>query len=459
MNFILERDFAVRFSDEVYASKEEVKKSLSISSVDSIWERILTYRNYFKRGLDLISIEHKNLSVCLTAPLQERIVSLEKRMIKNMVAISRLDGERTENLTRAALMKIGESYASENSLTVGEDTLMSLIEESSSEIPQAYLSLKNYLSTLRFYMHRSVNRYDLGVLTSFYGKILRKEIDSEDFDSFARMIDHNNPADHVLFGRHYNAAPLDRIEPLLNDLFAFNRSAGLFSTVKAIVTYFYLIYIKPFDYFNEECALLSLKYIIANDDIDGIPFMLNLEKRLLNINEEVFNQKFLLSEMSLDVTYFMNFVLEIIEESLSELEEMISADEIISIRKEFSQFDEPKAPRSSTSWKNESLFPPSAPVVFEQKVSMPTLPTGLDEKDIDLIADNLLELYPSLKVNQARFYAAHCTIGKYYSIAQYKKETGVAYETARTSMDNLVHLGFYKKEQIKNKYVYTPVVR
>ena len=164
--------------------------------------------------------------------------------------------------------------------------------------------------------------------------------------------------------------------------------------------------------------------------------------------------------MSLDLTYFLNLVLDIVEDGLKEFDELYSMIDIISVRQEFSKTDEKIVSLKSL----ESVHPDivvhnNHPVVFEQKVSMPTLPTGLDEKDIALIAENLLELYPSLKVNQAKFYASHCTIGKYYSIAQYKKETGVAYETARTSMDNLVNLGFYKKEQIKNKFVYTPVVR
>ena len=86
------------------------------------------------------------------------------------------------------------------------------------------------------------------------------------------------------------------------------------------------------------------------------------------------------------------------------------------------------------------------------------MPIGLDEKDAFLVAQNLLEIYPSMKKGQAEFYSKHCTIGKYYTISQYKKEQNVAYETARTSMDNLVNLGFYKKEQIKNKFVYTPTI-
>ena len=44
-----------------------------------------------------------------------------------------------------------------------------------------------------------------------------------------------------------------------------------------------------------------------------------------------------------------------------------------------------------------------------------------------------------------------------YTISQYKKCLNCAYETARTSMDGLVYLGFYSKEPLKNKYIYTPV--
>ena len=64
---------------------------------------------------------------------------------------------------------------------------------------------------------------------------------------------------------------------------------------------------------------------------------------------------------------------------------------------------------------------------------------------------------PNLSYGQAAFYARHCTLGSKYTIAMYKKEIGCAYETARTSMDNLVYLGYYRKELFKNKYIYIPV--
>lgn len=456
----MERDFAVRFSDDKYASIDEVKKALAISSIDSIWTRIQNYRSFYRKTLELFSIENKAFSIVLTTPIQQRIVTIEKKLAKDMVYLARLDNSSNQNFIMKALLTLARSYAVENSLTVTDDYILELINKDNIDTPQAFLSLKNYINTIKFYLNRSSNNFDLKILTSFYGKILNKEIDPDDFESYGRLIDHNNPADHYVFGRHYNAAPLDKIEPLLKDIVTFNNTKT-FTLIKAIITYFYLIYIKPFDYFNEECSLLTLKYILAHDDLDSVPFLLNLEKSLLNPNDERFNERFILSELSLDLTYFVDYVLEIIEKSIDDFDELISLHDINQIKQEFSSresnSEEEIVKINERGFESNKHF--SLPVTFEQKVSMPTLPVGLDEKDVDLIAENLLELYPSLKRMQARFYASHCTIGKYYSIAQYKKETGVAYETARTSMDNLVNLGFYKKEQIKNKFVYTPVVR
>ena len=75
------------------------------------------------------------------------------------------------------------------------------------------------------------------------------------------------------------------------------------------------------------------------------------------------------------------------------------------------------------------------------------------------LEQDLLESDPSLKKGEAYFYARHCTMNKRYTIAQYKKELGCAYETARTSMEHLAELGYYRKEQVKNKFVYTPINR
>ncbi len=78
---------------------------------------------------------------------------------------------------------------------------------------------------------------------------------------------------------------------------------------------------------------------------------------------------------------------------------------------------------------------------------------GLEETEY---ARRLVEMHPLLKYHQALFFATHRALGRYYSISQFKEFNDCAYETARTSMDFLTSIGLYRKEQVKNKFVYTP---
>ena len=95
--------------------------------------------------------------------------------------------------------------------------------------------------------------------------------------------------------------------------------------------------------------------------------------------------------------------------------------------------------------------------VIQEQVAVTYIPPALDERQAARLEVHLLEMDPLLKKHEAKFYARHCTLGKRYTIAQYKKSIGCVYETARTSMDHLVTLGYYRKEMVKNKHVYTPI--
>ena len=94
---------------------------------------------------------------------------------------------------------------------------------------------------------------------------------------------------------------------------------------------------------------------------------------------------------------------------------------------------------------------------YNSEIAIKNIPSGLKEEDAKRLEQHLLEMNPSLSRSQAFFYARHCTLGMSYTISQFKKEVGCAYETARTSMDNLVNLGYYRKEMLRNKFIYTPV--
>lgn len=69
-------------------------------------------------------------------------------------------------------------------------------------------------------------------------------------------------------------------------------------------------------------------------------------------------------------------------------------------------------------------------------------------------ADELHTLYPFLSTKQIEFYCTHQRAFHYYTAADYAKWHHCSNETARTSLNELVQLGWYKKQKVGKKYVY-----
>lgn len=119
----------------------------------------------------------------------------------------------------------------------------------------------------------------------------------------------------------------------------------------------------------------------------------------------------------------------------------------------------PSAPRKASG---RTTLEPSRVIKPEDMAGEKSLvlePQRLTDREAKEYMMYLLETNPSLSKKQASFLSTHCTMGRYYSIQQFKSYARVAYETARTSMDKLAALGYYEKLQVKNKFVYTPVLK
>lgn len=69
-------------------------------------------------------------------------------------------------------------------------------------------------------------------------------------------------------------------------------------------------------------------------------------------------------------------------------------------------------------------------------------------------ADELQALYPFLSTKQIEFYCTHQRAFYYYTVTDYAKWHHCSNETARTSLNELVQLGWYKKQKVGKKYVY-----
>lgn len=461
----MEKDFGIRFTDEHYATKDDVKRALNISSIDSIWDKVTQFRAYYTRQTSLKNIERVPFSFVLPPKLTSKIVSLEKKLSKLLIKNSLLSLQNPASLNSLKLdayYAILEEIAKGYEINYNSDTLNAIITSTIPTLPVEYLMLERYYQCLKHIETRYNGNFNEYVILSLYAKLRGIELDVNDLSKYYRTTDLLDRGDHVFVGQHYEAAPLEKIPDLVNSLCEFLNDSTLFSVCKASICFFFIMYIKPFEYYNEEMAVLLFKYVLSKEDFEGVPSLLLIEDI---ISKEFKNELQYLSresEMKLDLTYISNYLIDHLYAKVIDFESKINNVDVSLVVQEQYGSDLPK-PRVTHEEKvvvnHDSSNVEVEGVTFKQSVSLPTMPVGLDEKDANVVAMNLLEIYPSMKKGQAEFYSRHCTVGKYYTISQYKKEQDVAYETARTSMDNLVNLGFYKKEQIKNKFVYTPVIK
>ena len=487
-------DLAMRFTEDKYATKNEVARELKVSSVDTFWANILSYRSHFYHYLAVRTIEKKMLLFCGCPAVNSLVNNVEMKLIRaNREYGLILPGNKQY---RALNNKFGREILTllndTEQLGVEEGYLDSVLRhEVVSAIPNNML-LVNYLKALNYIKRSYVNQINEDFLAELYAKLLG----TEELTEFYRNSEDRNPENRVLIDRIYTSAPVNLIDQMMNNLFTFISTSTLSSSLKAIITFFYINYVKPFSKYSEEVAVLMAKAVLAHEAFGETVVDLPLEKLLLLPNEEA-ARIYVEVQKTSDITYFVNYAFKYLSRYCDEFLDEITQSKVTELKEDFYQVDEkleeveipapakeekietidlfaasqeeepqiyiPEEPVSSKEEKvEEEVIPqPKKKTVkvtyVQEELAVAYIPVALDEKQAVLLEQDLLERDPELKKGEAKFYARHCTKGKKYTIAQYKKSLRCAYETARTSMDHLAELLYYRKEKIKNKYVYIPV--
>lgn len=466
-------NLAVRFTEEKYASKTEVAKELKIHYVDNIWSNILSYRANFNRYLSLYTIENKNYVFCYSNTISEKVNRLNSKLSTLTREFSRIgkDSNDHNHVRSYHLIKCLRSLAKDLDLDVTQEYLTSMIRGDLRTVSSSHQILKNYLNALNYIENNYINPTNEDFLANLYSKVLG----NDELTSFYRTLEDKAPENRVIIDRVYTAAPVKLIPLLMNGLYEFIKNSNLSAAVKSLVAYYYINYVKPFPKYNDEIAVLFAKAIISNIDLGEYGVLLPLEKLLSEDVERLTQISYEVKKTS-DITYFVNYGSDLILKIIDEISDYIADLNRDILKNDFYKEDgaqevktvvEPKPVVKTTEEQPKTT---EAPVLTETKVVEPIpvqeeriavsyIPKAIDEKEAYRLQQHLLELDPSLKKGEAKFYARHCTLGKKYTIAQYKKYNGCAYETARTSMDHLAELGYYRKEQVKNKYVYAPIPR
>ena len=491
-------DYAMRFTEDKYATKLEVGRELKVSSVDPFWSNILSYRSNFYHYLSIRTIEKNMLLFCGCPAINSLVNNLEAKLLRvnrecMMLAPNTKQFKNVDYTFKKEVLNILNEF---EQLHVGEDFIDSVMRnEIVSAIP-TNMVLVNYLQALNYIRRAYVNAIDEDFLAELYAKLLG----TEELVTFYRTSEDRNPENRVLIDRVYTSAPVNLIGPMMNSLFTFINSSTLPTSLKATITFFYINFVKPFANYSEEMAVLMAKAVLAHEAFGDSVVMLPFEKLLLLPKEEA-ARIYVEVQKTADVTYFVDYAFKYLSKYCDTFLDDIATAKVAEMRADFYQVDEEKpiqeveipeparvetmdlfaeeaeekveeAAQAPVQQVEKTREEPQKVVAVEtpkkktvkvtyvqEELAVAYIPVALDEKQAVLLEQDLLERDPELKKGEAKFYARHCTKGKKYTIAQYKKSLHCAYETARTSMDHLAELLYYRKEKIKNKYVYIPVER
>ncbi len=429
-------DLAIRFTDEQYATKQDVAKTLGTAVVDALWGTILQYRATFARILPLQAMDKQPLQIVLTPSLLEKVMAFDRKMSK---AVSLFNYHQIQNklatpfypLLLPILASVGKQYGA----STAERNLMYILEGKTVDRKAELASVNQYFKGIEWIASKRQTKFNEDII----GDLLMLLNQTQELTMFYREKELTNRP-KSLVARVYEAAPYPLIEPMMKSLLQTVNQLTLSPLVIATIALYYLDYIKPFETFNDEISFLLFKNILIHSDYEAVACYLNIEQFM---DSEAYEKCMLEVQRTRDVTYLLDFLLPYL---LASVEQIL--DRLVGLQKQ-AVIIEQKQP--------QSMSVPTPVALPKETIPFSASESTIGEVEANRLQQHLLETHPSMKKGEAFFYARHHTVGKYYTLSHYKQQLSCAYETARTSMEHLVQLGYYRKEKYKNKYVYTPV--
>ncbi len=461
-----------KYTDETYITRTGLRNAMGTSLIDGFWTQILAYRDEHREKCGLFGVGRSPFKVTKTQGTEARFASFEDKLnsYSNAVSDLYLNPSAQKIFEKECHLSILSDSSKLLSINPGELTLKAMIN--------------GFYKSTSDEKENTIYRYSLSLKGDFktpsedsLGELRFALLGHDEVSSFYRTRDFTSLYTTSIVGRNYTYAPYGEIEGMMDGFFSFLSSSSYAPGMKAVMALYYLSFVKPFEENNELLAASFARAMLANSLVSGascLPLegLIVENARLKDVYLETQNQS--------DLTYFILYCFERlsswIDKAISRIDELkreTVGEEFASIpEEEQSKAYEEIASASPEKEAEEQPEPseskaPEVPKLSEEemksfyeskgKSAIRSPSSSLSEKEVKETARYILETNPLIRKKQALFYASHCTLGRFYTIQDFKKYARCAYETARTSMDALAELGFYQKKQIKNKFVYTPI--
>ena len=140
-------DIAVRFTEDKYATKNEVSRELKISVIDGVWDKILSYRAPLCHYLAIRETDKNQLRVCLCPTISSNLNTVEAKLLRIVSEANKLDSVNSDKqyFRQSCLVKNLQNIALANLAVSDEQHVRGVLLGSTNDV-----ALANYLKALRY---------------------------------------------------------------------------------------------------------------------------------------------------------------------------------------------------------------------------------------------------------------------------------------------------------------------
>ena len=451
-------DLNQKYTIANYCTRNDVARALGTNLIDPIWRDISDFRKRLQVELPLFDAFHTKFAITYIDSVQGKTALINSCITRYVTDFAKLrPGSNEEYYFKRDMLKQSlKSIAKVNNIEVNDVALTNILER--KPVENQYVVLSRYFEALQAMRNEALDPIN----EEFLAKNLARLRGEQELTSFYRTGDFESDSAKFIIAKDYdNGVPAHLIDEMMASLLELVNSTSVSLVTRLSAIYFIFNYVKPFEKYNFEMASILAKRALAGTSINVTSIYIPIEYFLEDTSffDEITKEV----KKTHDFTYAFIKGADILNTAFSVVLDRLAIVHASAINEEVKLGSDERKIEQEFGFKAEKEIVKPYRVETKNEIqarlerNIPSNTESLSEKELRAKAKDLLERDPFLKKGQADFYVHHCTIGKFYTIQQYVKFEGCVYETARTSMDGLAKSGYYKREQIKNKFVYTPI--
>ena len=413
-----------KYTDNEYLTRSQLVEALGDEFTENYWILTHQYRKKYEHDIELKNTLNKNFSYKCIPNIIEKEINLHKEITQagtNIYILNNLINEREHKNVFQDFINVRycdelNALSEGNNFKINIDIVNDIITNKyqGNDVDHVFAT-ELYKLLISFQMNTDFKN-DNNITVDKLLDINRCFItDNENILRNKNIYSDNKY--NITSNVSENLIGFDKknLKVRLNDLIEFINNNSYNTFIKASILYFYIMYGKFFNKYNETTAILCFYYVISLEYPFIIP-LLNVGKIVVS-HYNKFTEKYKNSlSTNSDMTYFIHYLLTLL---------------ITNVKKT-----------------NNELK-----VIIKSLVEAPLQKSNIS---LSVQATNIVKTNANVSYKQAFFYVNHKMANIFYTINDFKTFIKCTYETARTGLTKLTQEDFYIKVDLtgKRKFLY-----